>query len=160
MKKFILIAGAATFAVAAPAAAHPGNGHGAANHALTTHGKAQAHSGQVHGKAQAHSGQVHGMTANGHGRLYAFNARGQCPPGLAKRDNGCLPPGQAKKLYNVGQRYNRNFGSAWTYNEIPQALRSQYNLDRTDRYYYRNGYVYQVDPRTMIVEQVVSALLR
>jgi hypothetical protein len=149
MKKFILIAGAATFAVAAPAAAHPGNGHGAANHALTTHGE-----------AQAHSGQVHGMTANGHGRLYAFNARGQCPPGLAKRDNGCLPPGQAKKLYNVGQRYNRNFGSAWTYNEIPQSLRSQYSLDQTDRYYYRNGYVYQVDPRTMIVEQVISALLR
>jgi len=21
-----------------------------------------------------------------------------CPPGLAKKDNGCLPPGQAKKL--------------------------------------------------------------
>lgn len=21
-----------------------------------------------------------------------------CPPGLAKRDNGCLPPGQAKRL--------------------------------------------------------------
>jgi hypothetical protein len=20
-----------------------------------------------------------------------------CPPGLAKKDNGCLPPGQAKK---------------------------------------------------------------
>ncbi|WP_153109110.1 RcnB family protein [Propionivibrio limicola] len=23
--------------------------------------------------------------------------RGQCPPGLAKKNNGCLPPGQAKK---------------------------------------------------------------
>jgi len=23
--------------------------------------------------------------------------RGDCPPGLAKKDNGCLPPGQAKK---------------------------------------------------------------
>src|ERR1700755_1453967 len=22
---------------------------------------------------------------------------GRCPPGLAKKDNGCLPPGQAKK---------------------------------------------------------------
>ena len=149
MKKFILIAGAAAFAVASPAVAHPGNGHGAANHGSATHGK-----------AQAHSGLVHRGTSYGHGRLYAFNARGQCPPGLAKRDNGCLPPGQAKKLYNVGQRYNRNFGNAWTYNEIPLSLRSQYNLDQTDRYYYRNGYVYQVDPRTMIVEQVISALLR
>jgi hypothetical protein len=24
--------------------------------------------------------------------------RKDCPPGLAKKDNGCLPPGQAKKL--------------------------------------------------------------
>ena len=147
MKKFILVAGAATFAIASPAIAHPGNGHGGAKHGAMSH-------------AQAHSGQVHGMTSHGHGRAYALNARGQCPPGLAKRDNGCLAPGQAKKLYNVGQRYNRNFGNAWTYNEIPQSMRSQYNLDQADRYYYRNGYVYQVDPRTMVVEQVISALLR
>jgi hypothetical protein len=30
--------------------------------------------------------------------------RGNCPPGLAKKHNGCLPPGQAKKRYIVGQR--------------------------------------------------------
>ena len=29
--------------------------------------------------------------------------RGKCPPGLAKKHNGCLPPGQAKKRYVVGQ---------------------------------------------------------
>ena len=28
--------------------------------------------------------------------------RGNCPPGLAKKHNGCLPPGQAKKRYLVG----------------------------------------------------------
>jgi hypothetical protein len=28
--------------------------------------------------------------------------RGTCPPGLAKKHNGCLPPGQAKKRYQVG----------------------------------------------------------
>ena len=29
---------------------------------------------------------------------------GRCPPGLAKKGNGCLPPGQAKKqLYVIGQ---------------------------------------------------------
>ena len=27
-----------------------------------------------------------------------------CPPGLAKKHNGCLPPGQAKKRYVVGDR--------------------------------------------------------
>lgn len=30
------------------------------------------------------------------------NGRGKCPPGLAKKNNGCLPPGQAKKRYTVG----------------------------------------------------------
>ena len=28
---------------------------------------------------------------------------GHCPPGLAKKNNGCLPPGQAKKLWVIGQ---------------------------------------------------------
>jgi Ni/Co efflux regulator RcnB len=31
------------------------------------------------------------------------HGRGGCPPGLAKKNNGCLPPGQAKKRYSVGQ---------------------------------------------------------
>ena len=28
---------------------------------------------------------------------------GNCPPALAKKNNGCLPPGQAKKLWSLGQ---------------------------------------------------------
>lgn len=35
-----------------------------------------------------------------YGDRYAQSQR--CPPGLAKKNNGCLPPGQAKK-YAVGQ---------------------------------------------------------
>ena len=34
--------------------------------------------------------------------------RGNCPPGLAKKNNGCLPPGQAKKRYQIGQRLSRD----------------------------------------------------
>lgn len=29
--------------------------------------------------------------------------RGHCPPGLAKKHDGCLPPGQAKKRYAIGR---------------------------------------------------------
>ena len=29
--------------------------------------------------------------------IHTQYARGHCPPGLAKKNNGCLPPGQAKK---------------------------------------------------------------
>jgi hypothetical protein len=35
--------------------------------------------------------------------LVESHGRGKCPPGLAKKNNGCLPPGQAKKRYVVGQ---------------------------------------------------------
>ena len=31
------------------------------------------------------------------------HGRGNCPPGLAKKNNGCLPPGQAKKRYVIGR---------------------------------------------------------
>jgi hypothetical protein len=30
------------------------------------------------------------------------HGRGNCPPGLAKKHNGCLPPGQEKKRYVIG----------------------------------------------------------
>ena len=155
MRNLILLAGAVTFAAAAPIAAKPGGGHSHGNsvHASTTHGN----SGHVETR---HSKSNGGIIRTSHGRLYALDARGRCPPGLAKRNNGCLPPGQAKKLLNVGQRYNRNFGSAWSYNQIPDYLRNQYSFDQNDRFYYRNGYLYQVDPKTMVIEQVVSALLR
>ena len=38
-------------------------------------------------------------------RTYYHNeyVAGRCPPGLAKKNNGCLPPGQAKKAWSVGQ---------------------------------------------------------
>jgi hypothetical protein len=150
MKMLILLAGATMLAATGPAAANPGKGHGHGKHVTAKHGNAH-HAGK----------KTRGLvTSDRFGRLYALNARGACPPGLAKRDNGCLPPGQAKKSYNIGQRYNRNFGNSWTYNQIPDYLRSQYSFDQSDRYYYRNGYLYQVDPKTMLVQQVISALLR
>jgi Ni/Co efflux regulator RcnB len=34
---------------------------------------------------------------------HEYQGRRNCPPGLAKKNNGCMPPGQAKKMYRVGQ---------------------------------------------------------
>jgi hypothetical protein len=111
------------------------------------------------GPAFAKPGHGHG---NAHG--YGFNGPigygvGGCPPGLAKKHNGCRPPGQARKLYNVGQRFPLGYGDRWSYNQIPYDLRSRYGLDPSNRYYYGDGYIYGVDPRTRLIEQVVSALL-
>ena len=47
--------------------------------------------------------------------------RGDCPPGLAKKDNGCLSPGQAKKLWGVGQPLPPNI----VYYPLPQPLMLQ-----------------------------------
>ena len=95
-----------------------------------------------------------------HAKGHVGYGMGGCPPGLAKKNNGCLPPGQAKKLYNIGQRWPGNYGQAWNYNQIPYDLRSRYGFDDDYRYYYGDGYLYQVDPTTMLISQVVSAILR
>ena len=129
---FLLIAGAAALGLASPVYAGPGKGHGKPAH------------------AQGHKGQ---------GALYGYGTGG-CPPGLAKKNNGCMPPGQAKKLYNVGQRFPLRYGNMWTYNQVPPILRQQYGFGPNDRYYYGDGYIYQVDPKTMLISQVVSAILR
>ena len=105
------------------------------------------------GKGNPHAG--HGA----HGKAKGYGAGG-CPPGLAKKNNGCLPPGQAKKLYREGQRFPSDYGSRWGYDQIPYDLRQRYDFDPNDRYYYGDGYVYRVDPKTMLIEQVISALLR
>jgi hypothetical protein len=43
---------------------------------------------------------------------------GHCPPGLAKKHNGCLPPGQAKKLWVIG----RPLPPQVIYYPLPQPL--------------------------------------
>ena len=110
------------------------------------------------------AGPGHGNQAQGHGNHAAMGHNGYgmggCPPGLAKKNNGCLPPGQAKKLYNVGQRWPGTYGQAWSYNQIPYDWRNQYNIDPRNQYYYGDGYLYSVDPTTMLVEQVIRALIR
>ncbi|MFI5006755.1 MAG: hypothetical protein ACHQKZ_04920 [Solirubrobacterales bacterium] len=49
---------------------------------------------------------INGFNTDERGRVQVFfvetHGRGKCPPGLAKKNNGCLPPGQAKKRYVVG----------------------------------------------------------
>ena len=43
--------------------------------------------------------------------------RGKCPPGLAKKNNGCMPPGQAKKW-----RVGRPLPPDVVYYTVPQPL--------------------------------------
>lgn len=44
-------------------------------------------------------------------------SHGRCPPGLAKKHNGCMPPGQAKK-WSVGHRLPRDV----IFHDVPDVL--------------------------------------
>ena len=129
MRTLLLLAGAAALASTSPALAKPDKGHGN-SHAVKGH--------------KGHVGKV------GYGI-------GGCPPGLAKK--GCLPPGQAKKLFARGQRVPYGYDGFTRYDRLPYDLRNRYGLDRNDRYIYRDGYLYQVDRRTSVVEPILSAIL-
>ena len=51
-------------------------------------------------------------------------AAGRCPPGLAKKNNGCLPPGQAKRMWNMGEPLPRQV----PYYPLPRELYTQLTL--------------------------------
>lgn len=70
-----------------------------------------------------------------------------CPPGLAKKGNGCLPPGQARKLSNLDNRDLRWFRySDW------------YRANRSDDWRYDRGYAYRVDSRSNLIQSVLPLL--
>ncbi|MFL6735346.1 MAG: hypothetical protein ACJ8EY_11720 [Sphingomicrobium sp.] len=75
-----------------------------------------------------------------------------CPPGLAMKNNGCLPPGQARKL--LGQALPAAYASRY----LPDRLRNYYRDD--DDYYYRygDGYLYRVDRRSNLVNSLLPLL--
>ncbi|HWH17177.1 MAG TPA: hypothetical protein VNT77_02400 [Allosphingosinicella sp.] len=70
-----------------------------------------------------------------------------CPPGLARKNNGCMPPGQVGRS---GDRYQNQFGG------LPSQYRNQFR--DTNRYFYRydNGRIYQVDRRTGTIVRVID----
>lgn len=133
----LLIAGAAALAFATPAFAKPGNGHGKGN--------------------KGHSALLHG--SHGKGSLYG-KGLGGCPPGHAKNP-ACMPPGQYKKLFEVGQRVPLGYRGLLGYDALPYDLRNRYGagLDPYSRYIYRDDYLYRVDPATMVVSQILRAIL-
>jgi hypothetical protein len=89
------------------------------------------------------------------GRRFADLAAG-CPPGLAKKHNGCLPPGQAKKIYRLGDHVRRNAFAGYV---LPAEYRALY-YDTPDTYYrYQDGgYIYRVDAGSGLVTGMIPLL--
>ena len=88
----------------------------------------------------------------GDDRRFADNGRlfggynDNCPPGLAKKNNGCLPPGQAKKM--IGAALPAALGSQLLDGPFRQWYRDN------DQYMYRNDgdYIYRVNRQGGLID--------
>jgi len=74
------------------------NKHGEESHAQEQSGAVEIRVGSYFGDDQRRVAQDY---------YGAQQAKGKCPPGLAKKNNGCQPPGQAKK-WSRGQALPRD----------------------------------------------------
>lgn len=84
-----------------------------------------------------------------------------CPPGLRRKGADCIPPGQGKKLFEVGDRISKGDERLRPYRALPHELRMRYGgaLDPRDSYIYDENFLYRVDPATMVVSQILRSLL-
>ncbi len=78
-----------------------------------------------------------------------FDGRNGCPPGLAKKDNGCLPPGQARKL--LGARLQNNFANSL----LPYQYRSWYRDDGDHFFRSGDGFIYRVNRSNDLVDGII-----
>lgn len=110
----------------------------------------------------------HAKHGKGHGPAAAQNFGGQygkglggCPPGHSKHPGVCMPHGQWKKQFELGQRVPLGYQGLLGYNALPNDLRSRYGqqLDPYGRYIYDDNYLYRVDPTTMVVSEILRAVL-
>ena len=72
-----------------------------------------------------------------------------CPPGLDKKDNGCLPPGQAKKY--LGSRIQQSFLES----RVPYQYRSWYRDDNDHFYRYGDNYIYRVSRNNSLIDGII-----
>jgi hypothetical protein len=79
-----------------------------------------------------------------------------CPPGLANRNPACVPPGQARRLFDQGQRIPDSYREWTEYGSIPERYRSR--VPEGYRYIYRDDSVYLVNPRTRLVDRIIDLI--
>ena len=79
-----------------------------------------------------------------------------CPPGLAKKNPPCIPPGQAKKSYGIGDRYYDD-------DYLTDHDRNRYGLPwlpRGESYYRVGDSFIRVDNETREILELIEALGR
>jgi hypothetical protein len=82
--------------------------------------------------------------------------RGNCPPGLARKRNGCLPPGHAKKRYVVG----RPLAPGTVYAPLPPDLAARIGPPPAGHLYVSlDGDVLKLAVGTLLVVDAIDGLL-
>jgi hypothetical protein len=82
-----------------------------------------------------------------------------CAPGLAGKTPACVPPGQLKRSYRVGQRLPDNYRYYTDLNGIPVQYRTSIptTYQTGYRYIYQpNNTIYVVDPATDLIRSVIN----
>ncbi|WP_246156493.1 excinuclease ABC subunit A [Aquicoccus porphyridii] len=97
------------------------------------------HADQVRGKGAKHAPGAHAIAP----------VRANCPPGLAKKNPPCVPPGLAKQRYRVGERIDGPY-SILRYPD-------RYGLDPHGTYYRIGDHLYRVDRETRKVLDFIGA---
>jgi len=153
---------AAVFA-AGPAFAGEGEGHGNKHgDKAEKHAQKQAEKADKRARKQEREDVKVGAYFNDHHREAArsyyhehYSNGRNCPPGLAKKNNGCLPPGQAKK-WAVGQPIPRGV----TVYSVPQPVIVQLPPPPYGYRYARlgNGIVLVQSQNNLIVDIIVGVL--
>ena len=82
--------------------------------------------------------------------------RGNCPPGLAKKNNGCLPPGHAKKRYVVGRTLAREVTSVEAPAELVVSLKP---CPPGYKYVVVDGDLVKLAVGTMLVVDAIDGLI-
>jgi hypothetical protein len=141
MKALFLLAGAAALGISAPAAARPDHGHHAKHHAQHRAVK----------RAQRREHRAEHRAHRAERRVEHYRARDY------DRHLHRVSHHHRAHFYR-GQRYRPGYATYYSYNRIPWRYRHEYRLTDRYRYYYSDGYVYVVDPRTMLIQQVIAAL--
>jgi hypothetical protein len=82
--------------------------------------------------------------------------RGNCPPGLAKKNKLCLPPGQLKKRYVVG----RPLPTSIVYQPLPPVLVTRLGpVPRGYEYVMVDGDVLKLAVGTRLVADAIEAII-
>lgn len=74
-----------------------------------------------------------------------------CPPGLAKKNSFCLPPGQLRRAQFIGQRVP----FAQTAYNVPERYRYRFQDGGGFNYRYNEGFIYELNQRSNLVSRVI-----